>query len=195
MTRMEFMRRLQRGLRGAPREVLAAIVLDYEGYFDDGVRAGRSEAELALALGDPGRVASELRLEVDARQWEADRTMAVGLRIAAGALGLALVDSLLLGPLCLAVILCAAGILSTIALALAGCYVLVISPFDDPAGGLAAAILHGIGLIAGGVAGAAGLSLASTWLIDALSWYGRVHRRAFRPLFLPQKTNNSGQPS
>lgn len=194
MTRDEFLRRLGRGLADLPPEAVASILSDYEGYFADGFQAGRSEGDLALALGDPRRLADELRLDVNARSWQSDRTLRTGVRTAAGALGLVVADVLSLLPLGIAVLLCVAGLLAASVVSLAGLFVLVSAPFDEPIGGPAAAILQGVGLMAGGAAGVAAFMLASLRLLDALSWYVRIHRRVLRPI-LPRALARSGQAS
>lgn len=63
MTRAEFITRLRRGLSGLPATTIADIVADHEAHFADALAAGRTEAEVAAALGDPGRLARELRAE------------------------------------------------------------------------------------------------------------------------------------
>jgi uncharacterized membrane protein len=70
MTRAEFMTRLRRGLAGLPVTTIADIVADHEAHFADAQAAGRSEAEVAAALGDPDRLARELRAEAGLKQWE-----------------------------------------------------------------------------------------------------------------------------
>ncbi len=61
-TKKQYLRELKRSLwwrvpqRGTIQEVLA----DYEGFFDDGIRAGRSEAELCAQFGPPKSTAREL---------------------------------------------------------------------------------------------------------------------------------------
>ena len=57
MTRQAFMARLREGLRGLPVQAQADISADYEAHFAEGEAAGRSEADVAAALGDPGRLA------------------------------------------------------------------------------------------------------------------------------------------
>ena len=51
MTRQAFIARLQEGLRGLPPQAVADIVADYDTHFSDGAAAGRTEAEVAEALG------------------------------------------------------------------------------------------------------------------------------------------------
>jgi len=58
MTRNEFIKRLRAGLGGMPAEDIAEIVSDYEAHFDAAAADGRPEAEVAEALGNPGRLAA-----------------------------------------------------------------------------------------------------------------------------------------
>ncbi|MCW5761021.1 MAG: DUF1700 domain-containing protein, partial [Phenylobacterium sp.] len=69
MTRQAFMARLREGLRGLPSQAIADIVADYEAHFTDGEAAGRTEAEVAAALGDPDRLAREIRAESSLNRW------------------------------------------------------------------------------------------------------------------------------
>ena len=57
MTRDDFLKRLDRGLAGMPADARADITSDYAAHFDAAAEEGRSEAEVAEALGDPGRLA------------------------------------------------------------------------------------------------------------------------------------------
>ena len=59
MTRTDFIKRLKSGLRGMPADDIADILSDYDAHFDAGIAEGRSEAEIAVALGDPARLARE----------------------------------------------------------------------------------------------------------------------------------------
>ena len=86
MTRSQFLDRLRDGLRGVSRSAREEIMADYEGHFAQGLAAGRGEAEVAAALGDPGRLARELRAGAGVQQWEEKRSpsyiIAIGLCIA-----------------------------------------------------------------------------------------------------------------
>ena len=74
MTRQAFMARLREGLRGLPPQTVTDIVADYEAHFVDGEAAGRTEAEVAAALGDPDRLARELRAEATLARWREERS-------------------------------------------------------------------------------------------------------------------------
>ena len=59
MTRADFIVRLKAGLAGMPANQISDIVADYATHFADAIAAGRTEAEVAEALGEPGRLARE----------------------------------------------------------------------------------------------------------------------------------------
>src|SRR3954468_13480929 len=99
MNRVAFLTILNDGLAGLPAREIDDIIADYMSYFDEAETSGRNEDEVAAALGDPRRLARELRAETGLRHWENRRS----LRNSAAALlalgGLATVDILLLLPL------------------------------------------------------------------------------------------------
>ena len=74
MTRAEFMSRLKKGLVGMPTSAAAEVLNDYEAHFDDGLAEGRSEAEVAAALGNPDRLARELKAEAGIRRWHQEQS-------------------------------------------------------------------------------------------------------------------------
>ncbi len=185
MMRAEFITHLRRGLKGLPAATAAAIVADYESYFADGRQAGRSEEQLALALGDPERLATELRLEADIASWQDTRTRGAALRTVAGVLGLLALDGLLLLPLALVALLVTAGFALAALAILYGAFTLTFGLFDDPAGGVLAAVLNGLGRVAGGIAGIAFCALLTGLLADGCARYARTHRRLLRPRAVP----------
>ena len=73
MTRAEFLSILHERLRGLPAPEIEELMDDYDSHFAEGLAAGRSEAEIAAALGDPARLARELRAEAGLRRWESAR--------------------------------------------------------------------------------------------------------------------------
>ena len=62
-----------------------------------------------------------------------------------------------------------------------GTFLLAAGPFADPPGGPAAAVLAGIGIMAGSASGGAILTIVSIGLMNALVWYGRLHYRLLKP--------------
>ena len=95
MTRAEFMGRLRRGLVGMPTAAAAEIAADYEMHFEDGAAAGRTEAEVAAALGDPDRLARELRAEAGARRWDQEKNPSAAAGAVFAVLGLGAIDLLI----------------------------------------------------------------------------------------------------
>src|SRR5215510_12712631 len=70
MNRNMLLSHLRAGLSGLPQQDADDIIKDYESHFADGAAAGRSEEDVAAALGDPDRLAKELRAEFSLRRLE-----------------------------------------------------------------------------------------------------------------------------
>ena len=187
MTRQAFMARLREGLRGLPPTVQADIVADYENHFNEGEAAGRSEADVAAGLGDPGRLARELRAEAGLKRWEEERSASAGASAVFAVLGLGAIDILILLPILMGVGGAIFGIgIAVIAVFFAGGVVFAAGPFTGVPGGPAAAILAGIGLMAGAASVGAVLAIVTIGLVNALVWYGRLHYRLLKPALEPQ---------
>jgi uncharacterized membrane protein len=187
MTRQAFMARLREGLRGLPPSAVADIVGDYENHFTEGAAAGRTEDDVAAALGDPSRLARELRAERGLQRWEEERTPSAGAGAVFAVLGLGAIDILFLLPILMGVGGAMFGIgVAVIAVFFAGGVVFAAGPFTGLPGGPAAAILAGIGLMAGATAIGALLAICTIGLVNALVWYGRLHYRLLKPALEPQ---------
>jgi uncharacterized membrane protein len=187
MTREAFIARLRDGLRGLPPQSIADIVADYETHFADGLAAGRTEAEVAEALGDPGRLARELRAEIGLKRWEEQRSPAGAASAVIAVLGLGALDLFILLP----VLMTVGGILFGVAIAavaglFAGGAMLAAGPFTDFPGGPAAAILFGLGLMSGSTSVGAVIVLITVGIVNALVWYARLHYRLLKPALGPQ---------
>lgn len=187
MTRQAFMARLREGLRGLPPQAVADIIADYEAHFTEGEAAGRTEAEVAAALGDPDRLARELRAEAQLTRWREERSPSSAAAAIFAVLGLGAIDILILLPILMGV----GGVLFGLAIAViaaffAGGFLFAAAPFVDPPGGAVAGVLAGIGVMAGAASAGAVLTLVSIGLINALVWYGRLHYRLLKPALEPQ---------
>ena len=186
MTRAEFMARLRQGLVGLPMAAAAEIAADYEAHFEDGVAAGRSEAEIAAALGDPGRLARELRAEAGARRWGQEQTASSAAGAIFAILGLGAIDILILLPIVLPVFgTLLAMLLTGVGVFIGGGFVLAVGPFVSAPGGAFAAILLGVGLMGLGLFMGGLFALLTKWLIDATIWYARLHYRVLKPALEP----------
>lgn len=180
MSRQVFIDRLREGLRGLPPQAVADIVADYEAHFAEAEAAGRSEAEVAAALGDPARLARDLRTESELKRWETERNPSAASAAIFAVLGLGAIDVLFLLPVLLAV----AGTLFGFAIAAVVCFgggavVFVAGPFFH--NDVAAVMLAALGVMAGAASMGALTALASIGFVNALVWYGRLHMRLLKP--------------
>jgi uncharacterized membrane protein len=187
MTRDEFLRRLRRGLEGLAPDAIDDIMGDYVAHFDAAAEEGRSDAEVAAALGDPSRIARELRLETGIRRWEEVRSPSSAWTAVIALLGLGAIDILVLAP----VLLPALGVIfglyvALLALFIGGGAAMIAGPFSGFPGGPAAALLCGLGLMSLAVALASLLTVVSIWLVNALMWFGRLHYRVIEPAIKPE---------
>ena len=182
MTRDAFLTRLRAGLVGMAPGAAADILADYESHFADGVAAGRSEAEVAAALGDPDRLARELKAEAGLARWEAERNPTAAANALFAVLGLGAIDVLVLLP----ILLPAAGVLfglmiAALALFGFGAAMFAAGPFVIHGAPVAALVLAGLGLMASGTFLGSLTGVISIWLAHALAWFGRLHLRLLRP--------------
>jgi len=191
MTRAEFLTRLRRGLNGLPTEAIDEIVADHEAHFVEAAAKGRNDPEIAAALGNPERLAREVRAEAGLARWEAEKTPANAVAAMVALIGLASIDILFLLPLLVGVASgLAAVFVAAIAVFIAGGVVFVAGPFAAPPGGPLVAILLGVGVMALGVVMAAVTAVLTIWLVNALVWFGRLHYRLLKPAL---QQSNSGE--
>ncbi len=194
MTRAEFMARLRKGLVGMPTAAAAEIAADYDTHFEDGAAAGRSEAEVASALGDPDRLARELRAEAGIQRWRQEQNPSAAAGAVFAVLGLGAIDIIILLPLLMGVIGTLFGAyFVAIAFFVVGVVFLALLPFAGVPGGPIAAVLLGLGTMAGATALAALLTVLTIWLINGLVWFARLHYRLLKPAL--GETQASGDPA
>jgi uncharacterized membrane protein len=186
MTRVEFIAQLRRALAGmAPKEI-DDIIGDYGAHFDEGMAAGRSEQDVAAALGDPQRLARELRAEAGLRRWEAQRTPTalIGAMVSLG--GMLALDIFILLPVLFAFgilafvmgILLLASSVAGLGLVLSG---LLHWEGMNALAHATARTLAGIGLIGGSVGVAALLWLVLEAVVRLLGGYARLHYQILKP--------------
>lgn len=197
MTRAEFLSRLKRGLVGLPTSSATEILNDYEAHFDDGVQAGRTEAEVAAALGNPERLARELKAEAGVRRWRQEQTPSAAAGAVFAVLGLGAIDILILLPLLMSLIGVLFGFfIAVIGVFVAGGAVMVAGPFAGFPGGTLAAILAGLGMMSGAIAVGALLAVCTIWLVNGLVWFARLHYRLLKPALEPQSSTSAyGDPA
>lgn len=193
MTRAEFIARLRSGLVGMPAAAAAEIVADYEAHFADAAASGRDEAEVAQALGDPGRLARELKAEAGIQRWRQEQNPSAATAAILAVLGLGAIDILILLPFILGVLGTLFGLMiGAIGVFIGGGAVMVALPFAGAPGGALAAILAGLGLMAGAVTVGALVGVVTVWVVNGLVWFARLHYRLLKPALQSQSTPASG---
>ena len=191
MTRAEFMGRLRRGLVGMPTAAAADIASDYETHFEDGAAAGRSEAEVATALGDPDRLARELRAEAGAQRWHPEKNPSAAAGAVFAVLGLGAIDLLILLPIFMSVVGVLFGFfMAAIGVFVGGGVVMIAGPVAGFPGGALTAILGGLGMMAGATAVGALTAVATILLVNATVWYARLHYRLLKPALGDQSSTD-----
>lgn len=185
MTKDAFLNTLRHGLGGLPGEEIEEIMSDYSAHFTESESRGRSEAEVVSALGDPARIARELRADIGLRRFETHWSLS-NLIVAAMALaGLAIVDLLLLLPLLILAVLLAVGFAAgLLAIGAAGLNVIVTALLFNPGDVLTALLARlciGAGLVCGFLGGGALLLMGLGGGIRVLGQYARLHFRLVRP--------------
>jgi uncharacterized membrane protein len=185
MSRQLFLERLRAGLRGLPMGAIDEIAADYQAHFAEGAAAGRSETEVAAALGDPDRLARELRAEAGLKRWETERNPAAAANAVFAVLGLGAIDVLILLPILLSIGGALFGFfIAAVACLGVGAVLLAAGPFVLGAP-VAAVMLAGLGLMATATAVGAVATLVTIGLVNALVWYGRLHMRLLKPALVP----------
>ncbi|MGA7817413.1 DUF1700 domain-containing protein [Caballeronia sp.] len=120
MTQEAFIQQLRHELRSLSKDVVDEIIADYREYIGDALAAGRNEAEVIAALGDPVKLGRELKAQATFRQWETRRSFGNLMRVFVSIAGLGLLQLLLLVPFMLYLLLLTAGYAVSLALTLAG---------------------------------------------------------------------------
>ena len=180
MNRAHFMAQLRDGLSGLHHTDIGDIVSDYERHFADGAADGRTEDEISAALGDPERLARELRAEVGFRRWEENRSPGNFVGVVLALLGLATIDFIILLPfLCfLAALFIGLG-LACLGMVVGGAFLLFNLLWGGVMGNTGMQLLIGLGLISGAIGGGALLLLLMDIIAKLLIRYARLHFRLF----------------
>ena len=72
MTKEKWIEELKNRLKGLSKEETDEIVADYNEYFYDAMQSGRSEDEIAEALGEPKKLAKQFKADSTIKQAQAD---------------------------------------------------------------------------------------------------------------------------
>jgi len=185
MTRDAFLVSLRGSLVGLPAGEVDEIVADYAAHFDEARASGRSEEDVAKALGDPARLGRELRAEAGLRRWEHDRGPAGIVAALLALTGLAAFDIFLLLPVLIVFCFLVLGIgIAVLALGVAGVGLLLsIVPFWHFASWTEALarLLAAVGLAAASIGLGSLLLLGLNIGVKFLGDYARLHYRLVKP--------------
>lgn len=181
MSKDKFLQELRRGLSGLPPQEVEEIVGDYSAHFAESKARNRNEDEVIAALGDPARIARELRADIGLRRFEADWSLSNLLAATMSLAGLAIVDLFLLLPLLMLTILLAAGLaIGLVAIGAVGLKIFFTALLFHPMGALTdflGRLFIGAGLVCALVGGGALLLMGLGAGIRALGHYARLHFR------------------
>ena len=180
MNRAHFMAQLRDGLAGLHHTDINDIVADYESHFADGATDGRTQEEVAAALGDPVRLARELRAEIGFKRWEENRSAGNFLGVVLALLGLATIDFIILLPfLCFLAALFFGLAVACLGMVVGGAFLLFNLLWGGVMGNTGMQLLIGLGLISGAIGGGALLLLLMDVIAKLLIRYARLHFRLF----------------
>lgn len=185
MSRDAFLNTLRRGLGGLPDNEIEDIISDYSAHFAESESRGRSEAEVVSALGDPARIARELRADIGLKRLETHWSFSNLIAAAMALAGLAIVDLLVLLPLLIVAILLTVGLaVGLVVVGAVGLKVIVTALFFYPGDALIdllARLSIGAGLVSGCLGGGALLLMVLGGSIRILGRYARLHFRIVQP--------------
>lgn len=184
MTKDAFLDGLRRALAGLPAVEITEIVADYAAHFEESQAHGRSEAEVTAALGDPARIARELRADIGLRRFESDRSLS-NLAAAAMALAaLAFVDIFFLLPLLIVATLVTACFgIGLFTVGVVGVKIILSAVFhaDGTVMEILARLCVGAGLLSAFIGFGALLLIGFGAGIRTLGHYARLHFRLTQP--------------
>jgi uncharacterized membrane protein len=192
--RLTFLATLRAGLRGAPPDAIDDIITDYASHFEVGAVKGRSEEDIAAALGDPLALADELRVEMRIDRWQAAPSPGAAAKLIGAVLGLGAINTILafimLPLICL--IFFSFAFADVLMFIMGGWFII-----DGPSLGWErpGSLLGGLGLIFAAITLAALLALSAIALIGGLARYARLHYRLLpRPEHLKQGQSTDNTP-
>ncbi|NSY46807.1 DUF1700 domain-containing protein [Agrobacterium tumefaciens] len=173
-----FLRTLRTRLSGLRPKEIDDIVGDYASHIADGRASGRSEPDIVGALGDPARLARELRAEAGLKRFEDHGSLANLLTAILALAGLAMFDVLFLIPLLLIATIITIGIAFALLLSgIAGANTIYGSLFGGVAPLFEAALqfVGGLSLVFCLIFGSILLTAALGLFVRFLGRYARFH--------------------
>ncbi len=180
MTRALFLARLRQGLKGLSPDEIDEIVMDYEAHFSDAVAAGRSESDVAAALGDPWRLGSELSAETKLRRWEMRRNPRTFVRAGLGLVGLQAFNIFILLPVTAGLVFCA-GVAAYVLYIVGSTGLHLLASLLSGNGNVLVPALVGLGLICGVIGTGSLIALLLDSGLRRLGRYMRLNYHLLKP--------------
>ncbi len=115
-----FIDSLRQELSSLPKQAVDEIIADYHEYIGDALAAGRREEDVIAALGDPVKLARELKAQANYRQWQDRRSFGNLFRVIMSISTLGLLNVLLLVPFMVYLGLLTVGYVVSAGLTIAG---------------------------------------------------------------------------
>src|SRR5690606_20017750 len=120
--------------------------------------------------------------QAGARRWDQEKNPSAAAGAVFAVLGLGAIDILILLPILMTVVGVLFGFfMAAIGLFVGGGAVMVAGPFAGFPGGGLAAVLAGLGMMAGATAIGALTAIATILLVNATVWFARLHYRLLKP--------------
>jgi uncharacterized membrane protein len=186
MNRDAFLHALRRGLNGLPPHEIDEIVEDYSTHFAESQSSGRQQTDVAAALGDPTKIAREIKADAGLRRFQSQWSLPNMLAAVLGLAGLAIVDIIFLLPLLIIMMGLMTGVSFGLLVIGAIGLKIIFTAVVFQAGGTLAVILGqvfiGAAMVSGFLGGGALLLLCSGASIQLLGSYARLHFRLTKPV-------------
>lgn len=193
MNREEYLEKLSMELRKVPKEDRDDILSDYEEHFLIGMEKGRSEEEISKALGNPRKVARQMKVEHIIKNAENEPSVGSIIEAVLAVTGLGLFNLIFVaGPVLAIVAVLISLFITGIGVIFAGIFA-TLSPLLQlffpnsihlPARmgimGIIEVILGGIALTIGGVILAVIVAYIAKWFYDLLIKYLKLNLKAIR---------------
>lgn len=177
MNQAEYIKKLNSLLKKLPKEEREDIISDYQEHFMIGVEKGRTEEEIASALGDPSKIARQIRAEYLVKRAEDKQSAGSMLEAILAAAGLGIFNLIFVALPALILLVIIVGLFILGGAMIFGGFLMTVSyvlhpllpqfNFHLPKDGIVTifgGLLSGIGLTVAGLALVAGMAYITKWV-------------------------------
>jgi uncharacterized membrane protein len=130
MKKKEFIKELNKNLKGLSKEDREEIIEDYEEHFEIGKKKKREESEIAKSLGNPKQIAKQAKLELMIAKAEDDKSVGNIFRVVFATIGLSFFNLVFVVGIFFGLLGILIGLIATgIAISVTGIAVLLVGIF------------------------------------------------------------------